>query len=70
MTQDEEDLEEELRGLDIREDLGAEDSDVTPVNTPPCTPPTLYIKKYPPLKSLERHREPERYGITDLSSLF
>lgn len=61
MTQDDEDLEEELRGLDIREDHGAEDSDVTPVNTPPCTPPIPYVKKYPPFKALEeRRREPER----------
>lgn len=48
MTQEEDDLEEELRNLDIREDHGAEDSDVTPTNTPPSSPPILYIKKYPP----------------------
>ncbi|XP_050731431.1 uncharacterized protein LOC127005973 isoform X3 [Eriocheir sinensis] len=66
ITQDEEDLEEELQGLDIREDHGAEDSDVTPVNTPPCTPPIPYIKKYPPIKSLEeRRREPERHSRLD-----
>lgn len=49
MTQEEDDLEEELSSLDIREDHGAEDSDVTPINTPPTTPPVLYIKKYPPV---------------------
>lgn len=48
MTQEDEDLEEELQKLDIREDHGDEDSDVTPTNTPPGTPPVLYIKKYPP----------------------
>lgn len=48
MTQEEDDLEEELRCLDIREDHGAEESDVTPTNTPPSSPPILYIKKYPP----------------------
>ncbi|XP_063872411.1 uncharacterized protein LOC135106913 isoform X4 [Scylla paramamosain] len=66
MTQDEEDLEEELRCLDIREDHGAEDSDVTPINTPPCTPPILYIKKYPPFKPFEeRHKETERHSRLD-----
>lgn len=66
MTQDEEDLEEELRCLDIREDHGAEDSDVTPINTPPSTPPVLYIKKYPPIKLLdERHKETERHSRLD-----
>ncbi|XP_045592252.2 uncharacterized protein [Procambarus clarkii] len=48
MTKEDDDLEEELRCLDIREDLGADDSDVTPTNTPPTSPPILYIKKYPP----------------------
>ncbi|MPC27270.1 hypothetical protein E2C01_020438 [Portunus trituberculatus] len=66
MTQDEEDLEEELRCLDIREDHGAEDSDVTPINTPPCTPPVLYVKKYPPFKPFEeRHKETERHSRLD-----
>ena len=61
MSQDEEDLEEELRCLDIREDHGADDSDVTPINTPPCTPPVLYVKKYPPFKPFEeRYKETER----------
>lgn len=62
MTQEDDDLEEELRCLDIREDHGAEDSDVTPTNTPPSTPPILYIKKYPPSKpTFEEHKDFGRY---------
>ncbi|XP_069957071.1 protein FAM149B1-like isoform X3 [Cherax quadricarinatus] len=63
MTQDDDDLEEELCCLDIRDDLGAEDSDVTPTNTPPSTPPILYIKKYSTGKpNYEDHMDCGRYS--------
>lgn len=66
MTQEDDDLEEELRCLDIREDHGAEDSDVTPTNTPPSTPPILYIKKYPPNKpNFDEHKEFGRYSRSE-----
>ncbi|XP_042207150.1 uncharacterized protein LOC121855991 isoform X1 [Homarus americanus] len=66
ITQEEDDLEEELRCLDIREDHGAEDSDVTPTNTPPTSLPILYIKKYPPPKpNYEEHKDFGRYSRTE-----
>lgn len=67
MTQEEDDLEEELRCLDIREDHGAEESDVTPTNTPPSSPPILYIKKYPPSQPVgyEENKDFGRYSRGD-----
>ncbi|XP_068219024.1 uncharacterized protein [Palaemon carinicauda] len=76
MTQEEEDLEE-LSSLEIREDHGAEDSDVTPINTPPTSPPILYVKKYPPVKppegddthTFQRFTKREDYDCRSESSL-
>ncbi|XP_066973462.1 uncharacterized protein [Macrobrachium rosenbergii] len=76
MTQEEEDLEE-LSSLEIREDHGAEDSDVTPINTPPISPPILYVKKYPPVKppeddemqTFQRFTKREDYDCRSESSL-
>ncbi|CAL4081058.1 unnamed protein product [Meganyctiphanes norvegica] len=69
MTQEEDDLEEELRRLDIREDHGAEDSDATPTNTPPTPPPALYVQKYPQSRTDAIYDQPFR-KYSGISAIF